>query len=109
MITGYRDHGHMIACGMDPKGVMAELTGRSHGYSKGKGGSMHMFSVEKNFYGGHGIVGAPVPLGTGLAFANSYRGKKISASPISATAPPTRAKSMRASTWPSCGSCRSST
>jgi pyruvate dehydrogenase E1 component alpha subunit len=74
VITGYRDHGHMLACGMDPKGVMAELTGRSHGYSKGKGGSMHMFSVEKGFYGGHGIVGAQVPLGTGLAFANKYRG-----------------------------------
>jgi pyruvate dehydrogenase E1 component alpha subunit len=73
MITGYRDHGHMLACGMDPKGVMAELTGRRHGYSKGKGGSMHMFSREKNFYGGHGIVGAPVPIGTGLAFANKYR------------------------------------
>src|SRR5665647_2061641 len=73
MITGYRDHGHMIACGMDPKGVMAELTGRAHGYSKGKGGSMHMFSVDKGFYGGHGIVGAQVPLGTGLAFANRYR------------------------------------
>jgi pyruvate dehydrogenase E1 component subunit alpha len=74
VITGYRDHGHMIACGMDPKGVMAELTGRAHGYSKGKGGSMHMFSVEKGFFGGHGIVGAQVPLGTGLAFANYYRG-----------------------------------
>src|SRR6266571_1956814 len=74
VITGYRDHGHMIACGMDPKGVMAELTGRTHGYSKGKGGSMHMFSVEKGFFGGHGIVGAQVPLGTGLAFANHYRG-----------------------------------
>jgi pyruvate dehydrogenase E1 component alpha subunit len=74
VITGYRDHGHMLACGMDPKGVMAELTGRSHGYSRGKGGSMHMFSVEKGFYGGHGIVGAMVPLGTGLAFANRYRG-----------------------------------
>ena len=74
VITGYRDHGHMIACGMDPKGVMAELTGRTHGYSKGKGGSMHMFSVDKGFYGGHGIVGAQVPLGTGLAFANTYRG-----------------------------------
>jgi pyruvate dehydrogenase E1 component alpha subunit len=73
VITGYRDHGHMLACGMDPKGVMAELTGRSHGYSRGKGGSMHMFSVEKGFYGGHGIVGAQVPLGTGLAFANRYR------------------------------------
>jgi pyruvate dehydrogenase E1 component alpha subunit len=74
VITGYRDHGHMLACGMDPKGVMAELTGRQHGYSKGKGGSMHMFSVEKGFFGGHGIVGAQVPLGTGLAFANRYRG-----------------------------------
>jgi pyruvate dehydrogenase E1 component alpha subunit len=74
VITGYRDHGHMIACGMDPKGVMAELTGRAHGYSKGKGGSMHMFSKEKGFFGGHGIVGAQVSLGTGLAFANRYRG-----------------------------------
>ncbi|MEM9013992.1 MAG: pyruvate dehydrogenase (acetyl-transferring) E1 component subunit alpha [Pseudomonadota bacterium] len=73
-ITGYRDHGHMLACGMDPKGVMAELTGRIGGYSKGKGGSMHMFSKEKEFYGGHGIVGAQVPLGAGLAFANKYRG-----------------------------------
>jgi pyruvate dehydrogenase E1 component alpha subunit len=74
VITGYRDHGHMLAAGMDPKGVMAELTGRKNGYSHGKGGSMHMFSVEKGFYGGHGIVGAQVPLGTGLAFANHYRG-----------------------------------
>lgn len=74
-ITGYRDHGHMLACGMDPKGVMAELTGRSGGYSKGKGGSMHMFSSEKKFYGGHGIVGAQIPLGAGLAFANKYRGE----------------------------------
>jgi pyruvate dehydrogenase E1 component alpha subunit len=74
VITGYRDHGHMLATGMDPKGVMAELTGRRGGYSKGKGGSMHMFSVEKKFYGGHGIVGAQVSLGTGLAFANRYRG-----------------------------------
>jgi len=73
-ITSYRDHGHMLACGMDPKGVMAELTGREGGYSKGKGGSMHMFSKEKHFYGGHGIVGAQVPLGAGLAFANRYRG-----------------------------------
>jgi pyruvate dehydrogenase E1 component alpha subunit len=74
VITGYRDHGHMLACGMDPRGVMAELTGRRGGYSKGKGGSMHMFSVEKGFYGGHGIVGAQVPIGTGLALANRYRG-----------------------------------
>ncbi|SDB13486.1 pyruvate dehydrogenase (acetyl-transferring) E1 component subunit alpha [Bauldia litoralis] len=73
VITGYRDHGHMLACGMDPKGVMAELTGRSTGYSEGKGGSMHMFSREKNFFGGHGIVAAQVPLGTGIAFANRYR------------------------------------
>ncbi|MGB6537252.1 MAG: pyruvate dehydrogenase (acetyl-transferring) E1 component subunit alpha [Xanthobacteraceae bacterium] len=74
MITGYRDHGHMLASEMDPKGVMAELTGRRGGYSKGKGGSMHMFSRSKNFFGGHGIVGAQVPIGTGLAFANKYRG-----------------------------------
>src|SRR5215475_12721690 len=76
IITSYRDHGHMLAAGMDPKGVMAELTGRSGGYSKGKGGSMHMFSREKNFYGGHGIVGAQVPIGTGLAFAHKYNGNK---------------------------------
>ncbi|MFW2543540.1 pyruvate dehydrogenase (acetyl-transferring) E1 component subunit alpha [Primorskyibacter sp. 2E107] len=73
-ITSYRDHGHMLACGMDPNGVMAELTGRSGGYSKGKGGSMHMFSREKHFYGGHGIVAAQVPLGAGLAFADKYKG-----------------------------------
>jgi pyruvate dehydrogenase E1 component alpha subunit len=73
VITGYRDHGHMLATGMDPKGVMAELAGRRGGYSHGKGGSMHMFSKEKNFFGGHGIVGAPAPIGTGLAFANKYR------------------------------------
>ncbi|MBO1074403.1 pyruvate dehydrogenase (acetyl-transferring) E1 component subunit alpha [Roseomonas marmotae] len=73
VITSYRDHGHMLATGMESRGVMAELTGRSGGYSKGKGGSMHMFSREKGFYGGHGIVGAQVSLGTGLAFANMYR------------------------------------
>lgn len=73
-ITSYRDHGHMLACGMDPKGVMAELTGRSGGYSAGKGGSMHMFSAEKHFYGGHGIVAAQVPLGAGLAFSDKYKG-----------------------------------
>ncbi|MEM9638848.1 MAG: pyruvate dehydrogenase (acetyl-transferring) E1 component subunit alpha [Pseudomonadota bacterium] len=72
-ITSYRDHGHMLACGMDPNGVMAELTGREGGYSKGKGGSMHMFSKEKHFYGGHGIVAAQVPLGAGLAFADKYK------------------------------------
>ncbi len=74
VITTYRDHGHMLACGMDPRGVMAELMGRRGGYSKGKGGSMHMFSTEKNFFGGHGIVGANVPLGTGIAFSHMYRG-----------------------------------
>ena len=74
VITSYRDHGHMLACGMDANGVMAELTGRRGGYSKGKGGSMHMFSREKNFYGGHGIVAAQVPIGTGLAFAHKYKG-----------------------------------
>ncbi|MFT4003930.1 MAG: pyruvate dehydrogenase (acetyl-transferring) E1 component subunit alpha [Rhizobium sp.] len=74
VITGYRDHGHMLATGMNARGVMAELTGRQGGYSRGKGGSMHMFSKEKNFYGGHGIVGAQVSLGTGLGFANWYRG-----------------------------------
>src|SRR5208282_1950620 len=75
VITSYRDHGHMLACGMDPKGVMAELTGRRTGYSKGKGGSMHMFSKEAAFFGGHGIVGAQVPIGTGLGFAFHYRGE----------------------------------
>ena len=74
VITTYRDHGHMLATGMEANGVMAELTGRQGGYSRGKGGSMHMFSKEKAFYGGHGIVGANVPLGAGLAFANKYRG-----------------------------------
>ncbi len=74
VITAYRDHGHMLVCGMDPKEVMAELTGRATGASRGKGGSMHMFSVEKDFFGGHGIVGAQVSLGTGLAMANKYRG-----------------------------------
>lgn len=73
VITAYRDHGHMLACGMDPKGVMAELTGRAGGYSQGKGGSMHMFSKEAGFYGGHGIVGAGTALGTGLAFAHQYK------------------------------------
>src|ERR1700761_26312 len=74
VITGYRDHGHMLTAGMDPKEVMAELTGRAPGSAHGKGGSMHMFSIEKAFFGGHGIVGAQVPLGAGLAFANHYRG-----------------------------------
>jgi pyruvate dehydrogenase E1 component alpha subunit len=75
-IASYRDHGHMLACGMAPKAVMAELTGRRSGAAKGKSGSMHVFSKEKHFYGGHGIVGAQVPIGNGLAFANRYRGNK---------------------------------
>ena len=74
VITSYRDHGHMLATGMDPSGVMAELTGRAAGYSRGKGGSMHMFSKERGFFGGHGIVGAQVSIGTGLGFSNWYRG-----------------------------------
>lgn len=74
VITSYRDHGHMLACDMDPRGVMAELTGRAGGYSKGKGGSMHMFSREKNFYGGHGIVGAQIAIGAGMGFAHKYKG-----------------------------------
>ncbi len=74
VITAYRDHGHMLACGMDPKGVMAELTGRGSGYSRGKGGSMHMFSLEKRFFGGHGIVGAQVSLGTGLGLSHKFKG-----------------------------------
>lgn len=75
VITTYRDHGHMLAAGSDPKAILAELMGRSTGCSKGKGGSMHLFDLEKHFYGGHGIVGASVPIGAGLAFADHYRGK----------------------------------
>ncbi|MBV1928924.1 MAG: pyruvate dehydrogenase (acetyl-transferring) E1 component subunit alpha [Gammaproteobacteria bacterium] len=74
VVTSYRDHAHMLACGMDPKGIMAELTGRADGLSRGKGGSMHMFSLEKNFFGGHGIVGAGTAIGTGLGFAHKYKG-----------------------------------
>ena len=77
VITSYRDHGHMLACGMEARGVMAELTGRAGGYSKGKGGSMHMFSREKNFYGGHGIVAAQVPIGAGIAFAHKYNSNDL--------------------------------
>ena len=106
VITGYRDHGHMLACGMEANGVMAELTGRRGGYSKGKGGSMHMFSMEKNFYGGHGIVGAQVSLGTASLSPTATAAMISSASPISATARPTRGRSTRASTWRSCGSFR---
>ena len=106
LVTSYRDHGHMLACGMDPKGVMAELTGRRGGYSKGKGGSMHMFSREANFFGGHGIVAAQVPIGTGLALGTSTIGTAAYAAPISATAPSTRDRSTSPSTWRPCGSCR---
>tara|TARA_B100001057_G_scaffold386643_1_gene393624 strand:- start:1949 stop:2911 length:963 start_codon:yes stop_codon:yes gene_type:complete len=76
VVTTYRDHGHMIARGLDPKRIMAELTGRADGYSGGKGGSMHMFSKENSFYGGHGIVGAQVPIGTGIAFTHKYNNEK---------------------------------
>ena len=109
VITGYRDHGHMLVCNMDPRRVMAELTGRSTGYSKGKGGSMHMFARSVGFYGGHGIVGGQIPLGTGLAFAHSIATTAASASPTWATVPSTRVRSTKASTWRPCGSCRSST
>src|SRR5712692_6192277 len=94
----------MLATGMDPKGVMAELTGRRGGYSRGKGGSMHMFSQEKSFFGGHGIVGAQVPLGTGLGFAHKYRDNhKVSITYLGDGAM-NQARSMRASTWRRCGS-----
>ena len=110
LITAYRDHGHMLAAGMDPKGVMAELTGRSTGYSKGKGGSMHMFSQRKALLWRprHCRRAGAAGHGPGLCQQIS-RHRWLSPSPISATAPPTRARSMKASTWPSCGSCRWST
>lgn len=98
-VTSYRDHGHMLACGMEANGVMAELTGRSGGYSKGKGGSMHMFSKEKHFYGGHGIVGAQVPIGAGLAFADKYLGNGRVTFAILAMARPIKGRFMKPSTW----------
>ena len=108
VITSYRDHGHMLACGMDGKGVMAELTGRRGGYSKGKGGSMHMFSREKSFYGGHGIVGAQVPIGTGLAFAHKYKGDgHISATYFGDGA--VNQGQVSPSTWRRSGSCHACT
>ncbi len=76
VITAYRDHGHALAVGMSMNECMAELFGRHTGCSKGKGGSMHYFAPDKNFWGGHGIVGGQIPLGTGLAFALKYQGKK---------------------------------
>ena len=109
IITGYRDHGHMLAAGMDAKGVMAELTGRRNGYSKGKGGSMHMFSAEKGFYGGHGIVAAQVPLGTGLAFAAKYRGKDNVSVTYFGDGAVNQGQVYESSTWRSSGSCRRST
>ena len=90
-ITAYRDHGHMLACGMDPKGVMAELTGRSGGYSKGKGGSMHMFSRDKHFYGGHGIVGPPVPSGPRPPVPPQFHGgQHLPLTPVLHPTPPPR-------------------
>ena len=103
VITSYRDHGHMLACGMDPKGVMAELTGRRGGYSKGKGGSMHMFSREKSFFGGHGIVAAQVPLGTGLAFSNQLRGTDRVSLTYFGDGAANQGRFTRVSTWPRCG------
>jgi pyruvate dehydrogenase E1 component alpha subunit len=107
VITGYRDHGHMLAYGIDPKVIMAELTGRGAGISRGKGGSMHMFSTDHKFYGGHGIVGAQVPLGAGWPSRTSTATTAACAWPTSAMARPTRARSMKPSTWRRCGSCRS--
>lgn len=103
--TSYRDHGHMLAMGMDAKGVMAELAGRRSGYSKGKGGSMHMFSREKNFYGGHGIVGAPAPIGAGVAFANAYRENSCVSIAFLAKAPQIRDRSTKVLIWRHFGGC----
>lgn len=105
-ITSYRDHGHMLACGMDARGVMAELTGRIGGYSKGKGGSMHMFSREKHFYGGHGIVAPRCRWAPALPLPTNTWATTMSPSSISATAPRTRARSTKPTTWPSFGTCR---
>ncbi|GEQ96717.1 hypothetical protein JCM17844_03540 [Iodidimonas gelatinilytica] len=103
IITGYRAHGHAIVSGASPKSVMAELTGRSGGIAKGKGGSMHMFDPKAGFFGGHGIVGAQVPLGTGLAFAAKYKGADNVVLTYFGDGAAIRAKSMKPSIWPSCG------
>lgn len=103
MITGYRDHGHMLACGMQARGVMAELTGRAGGYSRGKGGSMHMFSTEKHFYGGHGIVGAQVPIGAGLALSNKYKNNGNVSLAFLEMALQIKGKYMKHSIWPNYG------
>ena len=110
VITGYRDHGHMLVCDMDPRRVMAELTGRSTATPRARAARCTCSPATSGFYGGHGIVGAQVPLGTGLAFAHKYREDGgICRLPTWATARSTRARSTRPSTWPRCGSCRSST
>src|SRR5690606_38210464 len=106
VITGYRDHGHMLAYGLAPKIIMAELTGRLAGISKGRGGSMHMSSTEHKFYGGQGIVGAQVPRGGGWALAHQYRDDGGLCLAYSGDGAATRARSTRPSTWPACGSCR---
>ena len=108
-ITSYRDHGHMLAVGIDPKGVMAELTGRADGLSKGKGGSMHMFSTEKRFYGGTALLARKCPLVQVWHLPPNIGAKIVFPLPISATGPPTRAKSMRVLTWQNYGICRWST
>jgi pyruvate dehydrogenase E1 component alpha subunit len=106
VITGYRDHGHMLAYGIDPKLIMAELTGREAGISKGKGGSMHMFSVEHGFYGGTASSAPRSRSAPASPSSINMRRMAAPASPISVTARPTRARSMKASTWRSCGTCR---
>jgi len=108
VITSYRDHGHMLACGMEARGVMAELTGRIGGYSRGKGGSMHMFSREKAFYGGHGIVGAQVPLGAGLAFAHKYKNDGHVSLVYFGDGAVNQGRFTKPSIWRRCGNCRSS-
>ena len=106
VVTTYRDHAHMLACDMDPKGIMAELTGRIDGYSRGKGGSMHMFSRDKGFYGGHGIVGASTAIGTGLAFAHKYKKDNGVAVSYMGMARLIKGRLVSVIIWRLCGSCR---